>query len=96
MLYVCPLASELLHMQFTSILQPLQQNFLKENTKWRFLNHKRLETGDLKKIKIVRVDNCALGSPQLIWKATVTAKIWLEYFRLESWEVTALECYDAC
>lgn len=80
MLYISPLDSELLEVHFRYILyalQPLEQKFLKENVKWDLLNHKLLETGGLEKIKTVRVNNCALGSPQLIWKAAVTAKIWL-------------------
>lgn len=58
-------------------LQPLEQKFLKENVNRDILYHKLLETGGLKKIQVVRVDNWALGSPQLVCKATVTAKIWL-------------------
>lgn len=56
-------------------LQPLEQKFLKENVNRDILYHKLLETGGLKKIQVVRVDNWALGSPQLVCKATVTAKI---------------------
>lgn len=74
-------------------MQLLEDKFLKENVNRDFLNHKLLETGGLR--KTVRVDNCALGSPQLIWKADVTAKIWLQRFRLESSEVTDLDGYSA-
>lgn len=58
--------------------------FLKENANWDFLNNELLESGGLKKMSTVRVDNCALGSRQLIWKVALAAKIWLQPFRLET------------